>query len=70
MSAYNPFYSIHIEGKRDGNVEMSLGFFPSYCEKVSNTEFDEVISIAKELQKTLKKLREVNSSQGQEQAIE
>lgn len=65
MSAYNPFYTIRIEGAKDGNVEMSLSFFPSYCEKISNTELNEVISIAKELQKTLKKLREVNSSQGQ-----
>ena len=58
-------YCINIEGKKDGSVKAMFSFNPQYCE-TCNTDLKEVVSIAIALEKTLKELREVNSSQGQE----
>ena len=58
-------YVIHIYGLNNGDVKMTFSFNPVYYE-TGNTELEELIGIAKELQKTLKKLREVNFSVKQE----
>ena len=69
MSAYNPLYRIQIEGTNDGEVGMIFSFNPSYS-KIGNAELNELISVAKKLQETLKILREVTTSQVEAQATE
>ena len=69
MSAYNPVYKIQIDGTNDGEVGMIFSFNP-YCSKISNAELNELISVAKKLQETLKILREVTTSQVEAQATE
>ena len=61
----NNDYVIQICGLDNGDVKMTFSFNPAYHE-TGNTELEELIGIAKELQKTLKKLRKVNFSVTQE----